>query len=143
MSLEPLITAPVPIQLHAYAALAALVLGGVQLLRPKGGTGHRITGYVWVALMLLIALSSLFIHEIRLFGPFSPLHILSLFILVNVSLAVFRARRGDLAERGRHRLRVRCARRSGAAPSGCYCHEYLHITLFTALCERSAHSVAD
>jgi uncharacterized membrane protein len=106
MSLEPLITAPLPTQLHAYAALAALVLGAVQLWRPKGGAGHRITGYVWAALMLLIAVSGLFIHEIRLFGPFSPIHILSLVILVMVPLAVLRARRGDIAWHRRAMLSI-------------------------------------
>lgn len=106
MSLEPLITAPLPTQLHAYAALAALVLGAVQLWRPKGGAGHRITGYVWAALMLLIAVSGLFIHEIRLFGPFSPIHILSLVILVTVPIAVLCARRGDIAWHRRAMLSI-------------------------------------
>lgn len=101
MSLEPLISAPLPIQLHAYAAFAALVLGAVQLLRPKGGGAHRALGYAWVALMLAIAVSGLFIHEIRLIGPFSPIHLLSLVILVTVPLGVLRARRGDVADHGR------------------------------------------
>ena len=106
MSLEPLITAPLPIQLHAFAAFAALVLGGVQLLRPKGSGTHRTMGYVWVALMMLIAVSGLFIHEIRLIGPFSPVHLLSLVILVTVPLAVYRARTGNIAGHRRAMLNI-------------------------------------
>ena len=106
MSLEPLVTAALPIQLHAYAALAALVLGAVQLLRPKGGGSHRALGYAWVALMLAIAVSGLFIHEIRLIGPFSPIHLLSLVIFVTVPLAVIRARRGDIADHRRSMINI-------------------------------------
>mgnify|MGYP006283108919 FL=1 len=46
--------------------------------------------------MLVIAVSGLFIHEIRLIGPFSPIHLLSLLVLVTVPLAVLRARKGDI-----------------------------------------------
>ena len=106
MSLEPLIAAPLPIQLHACAALAALVLGGIQLLRPKGSRAHRATGYVWVALMLLIAVSGLFIHEIRMIGPFSPVHLLSLIILVTVPLAAYRARQGNIQGHRRAMLNI-------------------------------------
>ena len=106
MSLEPLFTASLPIQLHAYAALAALLLGAVQLLRPKGGGAHRVVGYAWVVLMLAIAVSGLFIHQIRLIGPFSPIHILSLVILVTVPLAVIRARRGDIADHRRGMISI-------------------------------------
>ena len=38
MNLAPLTDASLPIQVHAYAALAALVLGGVQLVAIKGTT---------------------------------------------------------------------------------------------------------
>lgn len=106
MSLEPLITAPLPIQLHAFAALAALVLGGFQLLRPKGSEVHRATGYIWAALMLLIAVSGLFIHEVRMIGPFSPVHLLSLIILVTVPLAVYRARQGNIEGHRRAMLNI-------------------------------------
>ena len=106
MSLEPLITAPLPIQLHAFAALAALVLGGFQLLRPKGSEVHRATGYVWAALMLLIAVSGLFIHEVRMIGPFSPVHLLSLIILVTVPLAVYLARQSNIEGHRRAMLNI-------------------------------------
>lgn len=100
MSLAPLIQSGTVITLHALAALPALVLGAVQFLLPKGGALHRIFGYVWAALMMAVAASSLAIHDIRMFGPFSPIHLLSLLVLVSVPMAVRAARRG---QRRRHR----------------------------------------
>jgi uncharacterized membrane protein len=91
MSLGPLLTAPPPIPWHAFAAIAALVTGATQLALPKGTTRHRVVGYLWAALMLVIAISSFWIQEIRLIGPFSPIHLLSILVLVSVPLAVWYA----------------------------------------------------
>jgi uncharacterized membrane protein len=68
MSLAPLLNASPAIQLHAFAALTVFVLGVVQLTAPKGTLPHRTLGWVWVALMAVVAGSSFFIHEIRLWG---------------------------------------------------------------------------
>jgi|SRR5581483_2354082 len=93
MNLAPLTHAPLPIQIHAYAALAAFALGAAQLARMKGTTQHRALGYTWAALMLIVAVSSFWIHEIRLWGPWSPIHLLSIFVLIMLPLAVLHARR--------------------------------------------------
>jgi len=86
------------IQTHAYAALAAMGLGAAQLAAPKGTGRHRAMGFSWAALMLTVVGTSFFIHTIRTFGPFSPIHILSLFTLIVVPLAVLAARRGMTAQ---------------------------------------------
>ena len=57
-------------------ALTALVLGAVQLAAPKGTISHRLIGYAWVLLMVGTAFSALFIHTIRLWGAYSPIHLL-------------------------------------------------------------------
>jgi uncharacterized membrane protein len=72
MNLAPLTNAPFAIQLHAYAALAAFVLGAVQLARVKGTTQHRALGYTWVGLMLIVAISSFWIQDMRVGGPGVP-----------------------------------------------------------------------
>lgn len=100
MSLAPLLDASPAILMHAIAALVALVLGIVQLVAPKGSLPHRAIGYVWAALMVTIALTSFWIHEIRLLGPFSPIHLLSVLTLATVPLAIWAA----------HRYRVRAHR---------------------------------
>ena len=93
MTLAPLLAAPAVIRLHAFAALAAFALGAVQLAAPKGTIPHRLFGWMWALLMLAVALSSLFIHEIRMWGAWSPIHLLSLLVLITVPLAVIHARR--------------------------------------------------
>ena len=96
MTLAPLLAASPAIQLHAFAAIAAFALGAVQLAAPKGTIPHRLFGWLWAGLMLTVVLSSFFIHEIRLWGPWSPIHLLSIFTLVMLPLAVWRARWHDV-----------------------------------------------
>ena len=96
MSLAPLLDAAPAIPLHAFAAMAAVVLGIVQLAAPKGTLPHRTLGWVWVALMAVVAISSFWIHQIRLFGPWSPIHLLSILTPVMLVLGVFYARRHNV-----------------------------------------------
>lgn len=91
MDLIPFTHAPLPIQLHAYAALGAFVRGAMQLAGVKGTTRHRALGYAWAALMLVVGLSSFWIHEIRLWGPWSPIHLLAIFTLVMLPLGIWHA----------------------------------------------------
>src|SRR5215475_2709433 len=101
MSLAPLLEAEPVIQIHAFAAMGAFALGVVQLAAPKGTLPHRTIGWIWVALMAVIALSSFFIHGFQMVGPFSPIHLLSIFTLVMFPLAVLHARRHNVkAHRG-------------------------------------------
>src|SRR6202047_153372 len=57
MSLAPLRAAAPAIPLHAFAAMTACVLGVVQLAAPKGTLPHRTLGWIWVSLMLGVAIS--------------------------------------------------------------------------------------
>ena len=68
----------------------------VQLAAPKGTLPHRTLGYVWAGLMLYIAIGSFWIAELRLWGRWSPIHLLSVLVIVYVPLAVRRARRGEV-----------------------------------------------
>jgi uncharacterized membrane protein len=96
MTLAPLLAASAAIQIHAFAALAAFALGAVQLAAPKGTIPHRLFGWTWVVLMLVIAISSFFIHELRVWGRWSPIHLLSLLSLAALPVAVVAARRGNV-----------------------------------------------
>ena len=97
MTLQPLFSASPAIQLHAFAAIAAFGLGLVQLFRTKGDGPHRAAGYVWVGLMLLIAASSFWIHEINQWRGFSLIHLLSIWVLLYTPFAVMMARRGNIS----------------------------------------------
>ncbi len=93
MSLAPLLSASPAIQIHAFAAMAAFVLGVAQLAVGKGSAGHRVRGYVWVTLMIVVAASSFWIHEIRQWAGFSIIHLLPIWMLGVLPLAVLAARR--------------------------------------------------
>jgi uncharacterized membrane protein len=91
MNLAPLLDAAPSIPMHAFGAMAAFVLGLVQFAAPKGTLPHKTVGWIWVTLMALVAVSSFWIHQLRLLGPFSPIHLLSIFVLVMLPLAVWKA----------------------------------------------------
>jgi uncharacterized membrane protein len=93
VSLAPLLNAEPAIQLHAFTAMAAFALGTVQLSAPKGTLPHRTAGWIWVALMVIVAVSSFFIHDLRIWDAWSPIHLLSVFTLAMLPLAVMHARR--------------------------------------------------
>jgi uncharacterized membrane protein len=103
MTLSLLFDAGPVIYLHAFAAMAAFLLGIIQFIAPKGTLPHRSLGWIWVTLMAGVCLSSFFIHTIRSWGEFSPIHLLSIFTLVMLVLGVRHARRGEIS---RHQRRM-------------------------------------
>jgi uncharacterized membrane protein len=96
MDLAPLLNAAPVVQVHAFAAMTALALGVAQLAAPKGTLPHRTIGWIWVVLLLAISASSFFIHGIRMWGEWSPIHILSVFTPLMLLLGVLAARRHDI-----------------------------------------------
>jgi uncharacterized membrane protein len=93
MSWQPLLSATPAIQVHAFAAMSAFALGLVQLVAPKGTLPHRTAGWIWVGLMTVVCATSFWIHDLRVWGPWSPIHLLSIFTLAMLPLAVLHARR--------------------------------------------------
>ena len=104
MSLEPLLQAAPVIQAHAFAAMGAFLLGNIQLMAPKGTLPHRMVGWIWVTLMLIVAVTAFFIHEIRLWGQWSPIHLIALFTLIMLPVGVLRARRHEVTSHRRTML---------------------------------------
>lgn len=94
-------TAGLTIEVHVVCAVLAVVLGPVALFRLSRDWVHRWAGRVWVMAMLGVALSSLFIHTIRVIGPFSPIHILSVVTLVGLAKAIGHLIRREFAAHGR------------------------------------------
>jgi uncharacterized membrane protein len=118
MTFAPLFEAPALVQFHAYLAMAAVLLGGVQLFAPKGTIPHRTVGWVWALLVAVMLVTAFMNHDILSFGPFSPkiccrdlscrlgstrcgsIHILSVFVLLLLPFAILQARLRNLL---RHR----------------------------------------
>ena len=92
MSLTPLFDAGTIIVIHTFMAVGAFVLGCWQLLGTKRTLSHRTFGYLWAALMLSVAGTSFWIHDLQLIGPFRPIHIVSIIVLINVPIAIHAAR---------------------------------------------------
>lgn len=92
MSLQPFLDASPAVQIHVAAVLPAAVLGAYILLNSKGTPLHRLLGKIWMVLMAITSLSSFFIHEINLFHGFSPIHLLSVFVLAGIWQSISAAR---------------------------------------------------
>lgn len=92
---------------HVWAHLAtmavALALTPVMLLRAKGTAPHRALGWVWAIAMIATAALSLLIRDTN-HGGFSVIHILSVWVLIQVPWLVWRARTHRVAA---HRRGVR------------------------------------
>jgi uncharacterized membrane protein len=103
MNLAPLLQASPQIQIHAFSAMAAFALGAAQLAAPKGTLPHRTLGWIWITLMLVVCISSFFIHQLRMWGEWSPIHLLAVYTLIILPFAVLAAHRHDVP---RHRRRM-------------------------------------
>lgn len=103
MTLDPIINAEPAIQLHLAAALGAFVTGVLILTRRKGDILHRITGALFVVLMIATAMSALLITGVmEMAGPewkgwYSPIHLLVPMTLFGVYKALRAIEIGDTA----------------------------------------------
>jgi uncharacterized membrane protein len=100
VNLGALFAAPLAVQVHALCALAAIVLGAVQLAAPKGSGWHRAMGWTWVALMTATAVSSFVFVGHPAYGGLGPIHLLSVLTLFGLVDTVRFARSRQIA---RHR----------------------------------------
>jgi uncharacterized membrane protein len=93
---------PALVQVHLLAMVVIMALTVPMLLQPKGTARHRLFGRCWAGLMFGNALLTLFFNAGSsasggvFAGDFSPIHAISLFVLVMVPVAVLRARRHDV-----------------------------------------------
>ena len=85
-----------PIPLHAIMAIIAIILGGIQLSMKKGGTIHKLLGRIWIGLMMFVAITSFFIHEIKLWGVYSPIHLLSFLTIFTLGVGIYFVRVGNV-----------------------------------------------
>lgn len=95
VNFEPLLTAPIQIQIHVASALTAFFIGLILLCAPKGFGLHKTLGWSWVIAMGLTAFSSFFISGI-FENAFSPIHALSAWVLLGLPFGVAAIRRGNV-----------------------------------------------
>ena len=97
----PFLHAPLVIQFYVLVAFMAIAGGAVHFFLKKGTIRHKIIGWNWVLAMGLVAVSGLFIHEIRMFGMFSPIHFFSLMTVFFLYLGVQAARKKQIKKHQR------------------------------------------
>ena len=91
------------IAIHLTAALGALLLGPVAIWARKGAVKrphlHRAFGYAWVTLMLITALSALFIRDFRLpnVGGYTLIHLFVPYVLFGLVGAFWYLSRKNIA----------------------------------------------
>jgi uncharacterized membrane protein len=91
------------IAIHMSAALAAVALGPIALWARKGTKQrpmiHRASGYAWVTLMLITAISALFIRDLKLpnLAGYTPIHLLVPYTLFGLFGAFVYLARKDIA----------------------------------------------
>jgi uncharacterized membrane protein len=98
MNLRLLLDVPVVTQLHFLFAITAVLIGASQLLGKKGTSAHKVWGRLWVVMMLIICLTSFWIKELMpngIFWGYSPIHLLSIFVIFQISLGVYFAKVGN------------------------------------------------
>jgi uncharacterized membrane protein len=86
------------VYVHLTAALCALVVGIVQMVRAKGTASHKALGRVWVTLMFIVAISSLWLPS---FLHFTWIHLFTLVTLIVLPRAIWLIRHGDVAGHAR------------------------------------------
>ncbi|WP_025052223.1 DUF2306 domain-containing protein [Sulfitobacter noctilucae] len=89
------------IHIHTALALLAVALTVAIFSIRRGSPAHRVLGCTWVIAMAGVALSSFWIFELRLIGPYSPIHLLSVFVLVQLVFAVRAVRSGQVQQHRR------------------------------------------
>lgn len=76
------------ILLHLSFALLSLAIAPFIFFRRKGTRLHKKLGRIWVVTMAITAISSFWIKEINP-GHFSPIHLLSVFVLISLCLGIY------------------------------------------------------
>lgn len=81
--------------MHFIAAILAIALGVINLIFEKGNLRHRIFGWCWMVLMTIVTVPSFWIREIN-DGDLSWIHILSLWTIFSMAVALISIRKGHV-----------------------------------------------
>jgi len=150
MTLEPLLNASPVIQVHAFAGMSALALGAIQIAAPKGTIPHRTFGWIWLALMMVMLLSSPVVHGAKLQDLFGPgvcedadryraavftmrcasIHLITVFLIFAVPFGPLLARHGQIKRHRHWMIAFYAAALMIAAGFTADTHRIMHAVLF-------------
>lgn len=110
MTLEPLLHASAAIELHVATVIPAALIGTYLIFfSRKGAPLHRALGYIYLSLMTITAVTTLWVHSLMPKGPFfgfSPVHLLIPLVLFGVYGALRAARSHQISSHRRAMLSV-------------------------------------
>ena len=81
----------VNIFLHAIFAILAIPLGLVIFLNKKVTSNHKLLGWIWIVLLVIVSISAIFIQTLNP-GQYSLIHLLIPFTLVSLIYAIWSIR---------------------------------------------------
>ncbi|MEP1587388.1 MAG: DUF2306 domain-containing protein [Tateyamaria sp.] len=117
VTILPLLEASPVIQFHVASASTALLLGPLALYRKRRDRLHKVTGYTWVLAMGIAALSSFWIHDFPVIGPFSPIHLLAVLALWSLYKGMHHVFAGRIRE---HEIVMRSLYMNGLLVAGMF-----------------------
>ena len=85
-----------PSAIHLAAVVPAVAIGIAQMVMTKGTRVHRWMGWTWVLAMVVVAVSSFWIFELRKGAGWSVIHLLSVWTLISLACAIWFIRRGNV-----------------------------------------------
>lgn len=94
VDMSPLLEASLQIQIHVAFAVISIPLGAFVVLRRRRDRLHRACGYGWTGAMAMVALSSFWIHDFPVIGPFSPIHLFAVWTLWSLWIGIRHAVNG-------------------------------------------------
>lgn len=103
MNIEHFTQATVAVQIHILVAVSALFLGAFVLLNRKGTNAHKLAGRVFGLLMLVTAITAIFIRQLNN-GSFSWLHIFVPITFIGLYQVISSIRKGNVKAHKRHVL---------------------------------------
>ncbi len=86
---------------HLITVIPAIPLGTYVILSRKGGARHKLLGKIWLALMFVTAISTIFIRNVN-DGQFSWIHAFTLLTFIAVPQAIISARQGRIEAHKNH-----------------------------------------
>ena len=86
---------------HLITVIPAIPLGTYVILSRKGGVRHKLLGKIWLSLMFVTAIATIFIRNVN-DGQFSWIHAFTLLTFIAIPQAIVSARKGRIEAHKNH-----------------------------------------
>lgn len=86
---------------HLVTVIPAIPLGTYVMVSRKGSRQHKMLGKIWLSLMFITAVSTIFIRNVN-GGQFSWIHMFTLLTMIAVPQAIISARQGKIEAHKKH-----------------------------------------